>query len=1219
MSLTMMITDDGIAMWQVNCHKSPLVHSEIEAEINRRGSKPLLLLQEQNLKQMYGYNVYQIERRDAKSRACICIPLGLSFTFLEEVSNTDYVSGLLRCENMEVLVVSAYLDGHLPADDIPRKIMDYANSKGIEVLIGCDANARSPLWGCENSNLRGEILLDAMIETGLGIANVGSVPTYVRSNAQSIIDITMHTNGIEEYITDWRVEQGTDLHSDHRLITFNLKKRCLRNCKPTRNLKRANWQKFRKHLNGAFSFNSKHYWTVKDLENEANVMHEIIQQAMDVVAPKVQRAEIDRKPVWQDWKYINLSSKAKAANRRRLKNPSEENLQKYRKYRNQVTSYKREFEAERWRIFCETVTEPKDIAKFAKMKCKRQKLQALKDEQDQLQADPECVVNILRKAHFPGSIRAQSPTRSKDPMQMQRADVYDGPEVTDTVTFEKLKSAIGSFGPYKAAGPDELSPIILQNVTKDILLRYVEMFRASLALSYIPKAWRKANVVFIPKAGKVNYNEVKAFRPITLSSFQLKTLEKLVLWRISEHTLSTNPQSKYQHAFRKNYSTDTALSVVVDKAEQGLLNKEYTLAVFLDIKGAFDNVKQTFVIESMKEKGIENQICLWYNSYLSNRISSITHEGKEVTFLHSRGVPQGGQMSPLTFALCLDKDLAELNSGGARTIAFADDICTLSTSIDLSTAANIVQSKIKILERWAAKAGLEFSVDKTKAMVFTNKRIDQVPKLRLLGNELDFVDDIKYLGVTLTPKLQWNKHIDEKVNACRRTMFMVLNMIRKSFQMSIKGMRWLYTMCVRPKLLYASHIWAGKLTGQQAEKIRKINSLGCRILAPCRRSTPTRTLELIWNLKPLHILARETALATFQRIIPLIQDRVTNNVNARKGHLWTWKSECTNNNIQVVVEKKEETNHWNRSYSVAPFEEKNEFQLLELDDIRYAYTDGSGISGSIGSGSIIRKGQQIENLLSASLGQHNTVYQGELKAIEMVVSQLLDLDPATWTEIRVDNQAVLSRLNSGKASNELENECMKKLCQLGAKTKLTLRWVRAHIGTEGNELADALAKQGSIEADPVVVQLPRIYRKQILRSYTEKLWLEEWKTLIGTKYGHRNSKFWLANPDPKNMIKQLIRADQKQVGLLIAFISGHSAIGEHWSRTNKKDWIQDCRLCGGEPETNEHLLICPDLRHERLLAFGTSDKDQIQKYWNMVNALQFVKNEKVKKVLVDFE
>ncbi len=59
----------------------------------------------------------------------------------------------------------------------------------------------------------------------------------------------------------------------------------------------------------------------------------------------------------------------------------------------------------------------------------------------------------------------------------------------------------------------------------------------------------------------------------------------------------------------------------------------------------------------------------------------------------------------------------------------------------------------------------------------------------------------------------------------------------------------------------------------------------------------------------------------------------------------------------------------------------------------------------------------------------------------------------------------------------------------------------------------------------------------------------------------------------------------------------------------------DCRLCNQAEETNEHLLTCADLRMERVLAFGTSDKNQIQKHWKLVNIAEFCRNEKVRNIL----
>ena len=81
---------------------------------------------------------------------------------------------------------------------------------------------------------------------------------------------------------------------------------------------------------------------------------------------------------------------------------------------------------------------------------------------------------------------------------------------------------------------------------------------------YCPLAWRRMKVVFIPKQGKNTYNEAKSYRPITLSSFVLKTMEKIVQWNIEE---SGALQMPGQHGFTPGKSTETAISIVLEKIE----------------------------------------------------------------------------------------------------------------------------------------------------------------------------------------------------------------------------------------------------------------------------------------------------------------------------------------------------------------------------------------------------------------------------------------------------------------------------------------------------------------------------------------------------------------------------------------------------------------------------------------------------------------------------
>ena len=86
-----------------------------------------------------------------------------------------------------------------------------------------------------------------------------------------------------------------------------------------------------------------------------------------------------------------------------------------------------------------------------------------------------------------------------------------------------------SFDPLKAAGPDTLKPIIIQKAWHSIrdVTRY-SMIKCH-EKQHIPKPWREANGIFLPKPGKTDYNKPNSYRMITLSPVLLKLQEKVIL------------------------------------------------------------------------------------------------------------------------------------------------------------------------------------------------------------------------------------------------------------------------------------------------------------------------------------------------------------------------------------------------------------------------------------------------------------------------------------------------------------------------------------------------------------------------------------------------------------------------------------------------------------------------------------------------------------------
>ena len=75
----------------------------------------------------------------------------------------------------------------------------------------------------------------------------------------------------------------------------------------------------------------------------------------------------------------------------------------------------------------------------------------------------------------------------------------------------------------------------------------------------VPWAWKEAKGTFLSKHGKESCFEAKSFRMITLTSFQMKWLERLILYHINEDNNVQAKLSATQYGFRAGISTETAL------------------------------------------------------------------------------------------------------------------------------------------------------------------------------------------------------------------------------------------------------------------------------------------------------------------------------------------------------------------------------------------------------------------------------------------------------------------------------------------------------------------------------------------------------------------------------------------------------------------------------------------------------------------------------------
>jgi hypothetical protein len=128
--------------------------------------------------------------------------------------------------------------------------------------------------------------------------------------------------------------------------------------------------------------------------------------------------------------------------------------------------------------------------------------------------------------------------------------------------------------------------------------------------------------------------------------FLVQNTIQMVGWEIEATSLKEYPMHKRQHAFRKGHSCDDALTDTVNRIEPAMHNGQCAVTVFLDIRGAFDNITSDAIVPAMERHNIDPEIAGLYEFYLRNRLYESTL-GDEKAFMDlSDGTHQGGVLSP---------------------------------------------------------------------------------------------------------------------------------------------------------------------------------------------------------------------------------------------------------------------------------------------------------------------------------------------------------------------------------------------------------------------------------------------------------------------------------------------------------------------------------------------------------------------------------------------
>ena len=212
-------------------------------------------------------------------------------------------------------------------------------------------------------------------------------------------------------------------------------------------------------------------------------------------------------------------------------------------------------------------------------------------------------------------------------------------------------------------------------------------------------------------------------------------MERLIHNKLYPYLEFNDILTSKQNGFRKKHGTPDTIFKLITHIINNLNKKKTTIAVFIyiDFKKAFDTLDHMI----------------------------LTH-----------GVPQGSLLGPLLFNLYI---YGLPNIVQSDMILYADDSVVFASGNSLQIACNMVLNDLIGVGTWCKHHKLSINVNKTKAMHFGIRDVEDVSHLNISisNNQIEFVNCYKYLGIHLDSKMSFNFQFKETYKLASYKLFLL--------------------------------------------------------------------------------------------------------------------------------------------------------------------------------------------------------------------------------------------------------------------------------------------------------------------------------------------------------------------------------------------------------------------------------------------------------------
>lgn len=733
------------------------------------------------------------------------------------------------------------------------------------------------------------------------------------------------------------------------------------------------------------------------------------------------------------------------------------------------------------------------------------------------------------------------------------------------------------------------------------------LYQRCLELSHFPAAWKRAEVVMLPKVGKRDRSLVSSWRPIALLSCISKGLERIFARRIAWAALTKGILSSTHGGALPRRSATDLICALMHEIETALAEGKVVTMVTSDVKGAFDALLKKRLLREMRQFGFDIKLLRLVDSFLTDRKARVRFEGVRTDYtMLNCGTPQGSPASPVLFMIYLAK---MVKAGGRYRFAYADDILNYRVSKSLGDNIRQLTDTLNDLHGWGNENKIVFAPEKTEMIHITRARGNEAPSLTFSGgtiNPITTVDSkvskvpgLRWLGYWFDRRNSGRRHIDERAKKALGVANHIRSLGGIKYGPPAAALRKAAVTCVLSSATYAAEAWynpAKRQSGMLKQLERPLLKVA-RAILPAWRTAPSAAVLRDAGIPSAEVAAQQARLRfalrlkTVDRFHPLYRrqfrrvlerGRTAGQLAPRSSNLL---QACTllpdTHEIKLIPPRYTPGSRLDPTGGKSKKDAAKEFRDWELllgDTNTLVFTDGSERwqdgQHLVGYGYAAYEKGFLTTTGSAHIGPLTHVFDAE------VIGALRGLQAAakvatTKIWLCVDSTSAIWGLRGDPSTSSqwafIEfYELVEKLARQGIDTEV--KWCPGHQGITGNSVADRLAAEGAAGVVPDPDPRSHGYSVSGLRSVWRGLMgaaeLGWWRKQKPSTY-YRSWELGYSTNEPPEL--NLPRA---LLGKFLAIRTGHGDFAAYHARFGHDNAQILCRHCR-DYTAPQHIVHCP--------------------------------------------